>query len=171
MARRELPLAIARPIAGDGGTLADMERTVAGVLEHLFTSVNPETGSRPPPHIAWVVFANGTAFFTAPTDELPLDAPREDLVTAACRALEELGPVVAGTPSGDFSPSLLDTWFPGEFVYFVTYDHPSIATIVFADEEAELAAGLEGRARRTADHEARRIELVRDFAGRVHRPD
>lgn len=147
-----------------------MQRTVADVVEHLFTSANPENGSLPPEQIAWVVFAHGTAFFAAPSDDLPLDASADELVAAARQALHELGPVVAGTPAADFSPSLLRAWFPGEFVYFVRYDHPSVANIVFADREAELAAGLEGRARRSADYDAMQVELVRDFAGHKHVP-
>ncbi len=147
-----------------------MQRTVADVVEHLFTTANPESGSQPPEQIAWVVFANGTAFFTAPNDDLPLDATAEELSVAARQALHELGPVVAGTSSADFSPSLLRAWYPGEFVYFITYDHPSVANIVFTSEEAELAAGLEGRARRSADYDTMQVALIRDFAGKQHRP-
>lgn len=147
-----------------------MQRTVADVVEHLFTTANPESGSLPPEQIAWVVFANGTAFFTAPHDDLPLDATAEELADAARQALHELGPVVAGTPAADFSPSLLRAWYPGEYVYFITYDHPSVANIVFAEGESELAAGLEGRARREADYDAMQVAMIRDFAGKQHRP-
>ncbi len=65
---------------------------------------------------------------------------------------------------------LLDDWFPGEFIYFVSYDHLSVATIVIAEEDNALAAGLVARARRNADHEARRVVEIRDFTGKVSRP-
>ena len=90
---------------------------------------------------------------------------------AAEIALEELGPVIPGTPSAVFNPVLLDEWFPGEFIFFVSYDHPSVATIVISDESDALTAGLEARARRNADIEARVIVEIRDFLGEVSRDD
>jgi len=144
--------------------------TPGTVLEHVFSHENPGTGSQPPEHMAWVVFASGTAFFSEPSDELPIDALGPELVRAAKIALEELGPVIPGTPSADFNPVLLDDWFPGEFIYFVSYDHPSVATIVITDEDDGLAAGLEARARRTTDHEVRHVVEIRDFRGKVSRP-
>lgn len=145
-----------------------MERSVAEVVEHLFTSVNPETGSRPPEKIAWAVFAGGTVFFATPSDDLPLSASAGELAVAARRALRELGPVVPGGPGGDFSTSLLDTWFPGEYVFFITYDHPSIANVILADDGDELSAGIIGRQIRAGDHAAMAVDLVRDFSGRTH---
>ncbi len=147
-----------------------MQRTVADVIEHLFTTANPESGSQPPEMIAWVVFANGTTFFTAPSDDLPFDATIEELAVAARQALHELGPVVIGTPAGDFAVSRLDAWFPGESVYFITYDHPSVANIVFGDD-GERMAGLVGRGLREADYDTMQIATIRDFGGRQHRPD
>ena len=144
--------------------------TPGTVLEHVFSHENPGTGSQPPEHMAWVVFASGTAFFSEPSDELPRDARGPELIRAAKIALEELGPVIPGTPSADFNPVLLDDWFPGEFIYFVSYHPPSGATIVIADEDDALAAGRVARARRNADHEARRIVEIRDFSGKVSRP-
>lgn len=144
--------------------------TPGTVLEHVFSHENPGTGSQPPEHMAWVVFASGTAFFSEPSDELPIDALGPELVRAAKIALEELGPVIPGTPSADFNPVLLDDWFPGEFIYFVSYDHPSVATIVIADEDDALAAGLEARARRNTDLEVRHVVEIRDFRGKVSRP-
>jgi hypothetical protein len=140
-------------------------RSAASVIEHVFTNPNPASGSRPPEHMAWVVFENGTVFFTAPGDALPLDTSLEALVRAAGAALDELGPVRAGGPAGDFSVSLLSSWFPGEFVYFVSFDHDAIATVVTRDSENELGAGLEGRARRDADVRERKVVLARGFDG------
>lgn len=140
------------------------------MLEHVFTHQNPTTGSLPPEQMAWVVFEHGTAFFSAPTDELAVDADMNELVAAARIAMAELGPVIAGTPAGDFNPVCLDAWFPGEFVYFVTYDHPAIATVVITADEDDLAAGLTGRSRREADLEGLSAREIRDFHGRVFRP-
>ncbi len=145
-------------------------RSVGSVLEHVFTHENPTTGSQPPELMAWVVFENGTAFFSAPTDELGSDATQDELVAAARIAMAELGPVIAGTPAGDFNPVCLDAWFPGEYVYFVTYDHPAIATVVIAEKPDDLAAGLTGRARREADLSGLDAREIRDFQGRVFRP-
>lgn len=145
-----------------------MERSVAEVVEHLFTSVNPETGSRPPERIAWAVFAGGTVFFATPSDDLPLTASARELARAARQALRQLGPVVAGSPAGDFSTSLLDTWFPGEYVFFITYDHPSIANVILAEDDDELAAGIIGRQIRAGDHATMEVDLVRDFSGQTH---
>ena len=78
--------------------------------------------------------------------------------------------MIPGTPSADFNPVLLDDWFPGEFIYFVSYDHPSVATIVITDEDDALAAGLEARARRNTDLEVRHVVEIRDFQGKVSRP-
>lgn len=146
------------------------QRSAASVLEHVFTHENPETGSLPPEHMAWVVFEHGTAFFSAPTDELQLDATPAEILAAARMAMAELGPVIAGSPAGDFNPVCLDAWFPGELIYFVTYDHPAIATVVIADEDDELAAGLAGRARREADLAGLTAIEIRGFNGRVTRP-
>jgi hypothetical protein len=145
------------------------ERTASSVLEHVFTHENPATGSKPPEHIAWVIFANGTAFYTAPTDALPATASIEAIEAAGKAALQELGPVIAGTSSADFDPVRLDAWFPGEYVYFVTFGHPAIASIVIAREEDDLAAGLAGRTQRQADLEALEVIEVSGFTGQIRR--
>lgn len=62
----------------------------------------------------------------------------------------------AGTPSGDFSTARLRGWYPDDPVWFVTFDHPRIATIVEL-EGSDVAVGLTGRSRRQQDHEERRI--------------
>lgn len=139
------------------------ERTVASIVEHLFTHPNPTTGGGPPAHIAWVIFENGTVFMSYPTDELPLTADRDTLRAAALAALADLGPVQVGTPSADFSATHLRDWFPGEYVYWISYDHPSVATIVIAPEANDLAAGLHGRACRAADLEGQVIVQIRPF--------
>jgi len=114
--------------------------------------------------MAWVVFANGTCFYTAPTDELPATSTRVEVEAAGKAALRELGPVHVGSPSADFNPVRLDGWFPDEPVWFVTFDHPAIATIV-VHEGSDLAIGLRGRSLREADHDEQRVVLVRRFDG------
>ena len=65
-----------------------MSLTPEIVIERLFTTENPETGTVPPPHMAWVVFANGTAFFTVPSDDAPLGADASALRETALRVTQ-----------------------------------------------------------------------------------
>lgn len=146
-----------------------MASTPEQVIDRVFTTANPETGSLPPPQIAWAVFAHGTAFFSAPTDELAADASAEAIATAARAAISELGPVGAGSASADFNPVRLDGWFPDEPVWFVGFDHPGIATVVTIDA-TDLVAGLAGRSRRQLDHDEQQIVCVRRFDGTTSRP-
>ena len=138
--------------------------TAADVLERVFTTANPDTGSQPPPHMAWVVFEHGTAFFTAPTPALPIDASFDALEAAGRAALAELGPVHVGTPSADFNTARLDGWFPDDPVWFVSFDHPAIATIVTI-EASELVAGMTARQLRQQDHDEQKVVHVRRFDG------
>jgi hypothetical protein len=117
--------------------------------------------------VAWVLLRNGTAFVAVPGADLPAEADFDALGSAAKEALAELGPVVAGTPSADFSVSKLDAWFPGDGWWFVTYDHPSIVTVLHAPGSTEVAVGFVARAERQADFDRPEIVLVRDFAGRT----
>jgi hypothetical protein len=140
--------------------------TADAVLEHLFTHPNPHSGSPPPPHTAWVVFAQGTVFYSLPDAALPVDSGRDTLVAAALAALDALGPVCAGTPSADFHPGHLAAWFPDATVYLVNYASPAVASVFFGDGQSPLEAGLAARACRQRDFEARDIVAVRDFHGR-----
>ncbi len=140
--------------------------TADAVLEHLFTHANPDSGSPAPAHTAWVVFAHGTVFYTFPDAELPVDSGREALVAAALKAFEALGPVRVGTPSADFHPGHLATWFPEAPIYLVNYDQPNIASVFFAEGESPLQVGLAARSLRQQDYETRTIVAVRDFHGR-----
>lgn len=139
--------------------------TPADVITTIFTTENPATGSKPPPEMAWVVFSHGTAFFTLPTDAVPLDASFDALVAAARAALSELGPVIAGTPAADFNTARLEGWYPDEPVWFVSYAHSALATIIV--EPDELSAGLGARALRQQDHDDPQVVLVRRFDGSV----
>jgi hypothetical protein len=140
--------------------------TPAQILESVFTSDNPVTGSKPPPAMAWVVFANGTCFYTAPSDALPATASRDEIEAAGKAALRELGPVQVGSPSADFNPARLDGWFPDDPVWFVTFDHEAIATIVVGEGD-DLTIGLRARSLREDDHDEQRVVLVRGFDGTV----
>ena len=140
--------------------------TPADVLHHVFTSKNPTTDSEPPPHMAWAVFANGTAFFSEPTQALPLDASFDAIAEAARAAMRELGPVHAGSSSADFNSTRLASWFPDEPIWFITYDHPKIVTILASDGN-DLSAGLAGRTRRQQDHDEGTLVLVRRFDGEI----
>jgi hypothetical protein len=138
------------------------------VIERVFTSVNPTTLSKPPPEIAWVVFAHGTAFFTVPTEALQAGVSLAAIADAGRAALTELGPVHVGSPSADFNPTRLTSWYPDEAVWFVGFDHPSIVTIVTIDG-TPLVAGMEARRRRQLDHDEQTILLVRGFDGAIDR--
>jgi hypothetical protein len=118
--------------------------------------------------MAWVVFAHGTVFFSAPTEVLPAGASLAQIAEAGKAALRELGPVHVGSPSADFKPTRLDGWFPDEPVWFVGFDHPNIATIVVVDAKP-VTAGLEARSRRQRDHDEQVIVCVRGFDGSVAR--
>jgi hypothetical protein len=139
------------------------------VIAHVFTSKNPATGSAPPAEIAWVVFEHGTVFFSVPTDELPAGSSLVAIADAARAALRELGPVRAGTPSADFNPTQLTSWYPDEPVWFVGFDHPSLVTIVTMEAEP-LVAGIAARGRRQHDHDEQTIVVVRGFDGATDRP-
>jgi hypothetical protein len=72
--------------------------------------------------------------------------------------MREWGPVVPGTPAGDFSVIELDT-APG---WVVTSHHPDILTYVAREEVGDGASepfvGLLGRSKR--DQDARELEII-----------
>jgi hypothetical protein len=139
--------------------------TPAEVVETVFTTANPETGSLPPPDMAWAVFEHGTVFFTTPGNALDASASLDDVAAAARAALGELGPVRVATPSADFTVSRLDGWYPDDPVWFIGFASDALATIVIEDFDSDLAAGMTGRAIRDSDHQAMRVVSVRNFRG------
>ena len=141
--------------------------TAADVLERVYTTVNPVTGSEPPV-AAWAIFAHDTFFLTAPGDELPEDATHDHIREAALRALRGLGPVVPGTPAADFECSRLDHFFPDATVWIVTFAAGDIEGVVVG-AESDLEAGLTARLNRDADLDEQRVVLVRAFDGSVAR--
>lgn len=135
------------------------------VVEHIYTTENPETGSQPPENVAWVMFGNGTFYLTGVSDELPLDTSHEQLAVVATQSLKEFGRAIGGTYTADFGANKLP-WFPDEFVYIVTYSHNHIFNICVHEEEAsELSVGFLGRAARGEDAEELQVKLVRHFDG------
>ena len=102
---------------------------------------------------SWVLFEHGTCVV------LKAD-PSEGLEEQSKALLKEWGPVVVGTPAGDFDVlDLQDD--PG---WVVTCHHPDILTYVGADEFPEgaepndLIIGLLGRSKRAQD--AEELEVV-----------
>jgi hypothetical protein len=141
-------------------------RTAASALEHIFTNPNPVNGKLPPTYVAWVIFENGTVFYAFPGPDLPATASAAEVTAAAAAAFDDLGPVVAGTPSADFSVNRLASWFPAEGVFFVTYGDPRLVSFVIEDAEAtDFAVGLLGRSNREADFTDPRVAVVRTFDG------
>jgi len=102
---------------------------------------------------SWVLFEHGTCVI------LKAASP-EGLEEQATALLKEWGPVVVGTPAGDFDVVALQD-DPG---WVVTCHHPDILTYVGADEFPEgaelndLIIGLLGRSRRHQD--AEELEVV-----------
>ena len=139
--------------------------TPAEVIEKVFTTANPETGSLPPPDIAWAVFEHGTVFFGAPAEGLDVSASIDDVEAAARAALAELGPVRVASPSADFTVSRLSGWYPDDPVWFIGFDSATIAAIVVEDVDGDLTAGLTGRAIRDRDHQGMQVVSVRTFRG------
>ena len=100
---------------------------------------------------SWVLFEHGTCVI--------LTSPVEDPAGAATALLKEWGPVVVGTPAGDFNVIALQE-DPG---WVVTSHHRDILTYVGTDEFEEGATpdhmiiGLIGRAKRGQDAEELQI--------------
>ncbi|HKP52078.1 MAG TPA: hypothetical protein VJ183_05445 [Chloroflexia bacterium] len=96
---------------------------------------------------SWVLFEHGTCVI--------LTTPSQDLVAQATALLKEWGPVVAGTPAGDFNVVELQD-APG---WVVTSHHPDILTYVGQEEfeegevPQEMMIGLLGRSKRGQDAE------------------
>jgi hypothetical protein len=100
---------------------------------------------------SWVLFEHGTCvIFTGPA---------EDLAARATALMQEWGPVVAGTPAGDFNVIKLQD-DPG---WVVTSHHPDILTYVSAEEfeegqeQPDMLIGLLGRGKRHQDAEELQI--------------
>ncbi|MCU0495976.1 MAG: hypothetical protein MUF87_01340 [Anaerolineae bacterium] len=103
---------------------------------------------------SWVVFEHGTCVI--------LMQPEADLIAQAKAILTEYGPVLVGSPAGDFSVIRLPN-FPG---WVVTGHHPDILNYV-APEDVNTDAtdsmiGLLGRDRRDQDAHSQQVIAVHD---------
>lgn len=142
--------------------------TIQNILELVFTTENPETGSKPPEKVAWAIFENETVCLITPQKNLSTQANTEELANFAKKAIEELGVAHGGTASGDFGSSRV-SWFPEKYVYMITYDSRYIFNVLVYEEETEdLTVGLSGRAIRSQDAENPIIKSIRDFEGNIH---
>lgn len=155
--------------ADDTAERKKMPITPADVMERVFTTQNPTTGSLPPPRIAWAVFANGTVFFTTPTETLPADSTLATIEKAAKEALRELGPVIAGTEKGDFNSSRLDGWFPDEPVWLIGFSSNTIGSVVVLETNEPTTAGFAGRKQREMDLGELKVVTIRGFDGVIER--
>lgn len=100
---------------------------------------------------SWVLFANGTC--------VVLIEPGDDLPGQAQSLIREWGPVLAGSPAGDFGVIEL----PDGLGWVVTGHHNDILTLVGPDEvspedASDLVVGLLGRSKRHED--AERLEVI-----------
>lgn len=93
--------------------------------------------------MSWVLFKNGTCVM--------LLKPEKDVKEQAMKILKEHGPVVAGTPSGDFEV----TKIPDINGWIVTGDYPGIMMYVSEEEagtnNSDFEIGIIGRTKRRQD--------------------
>jgi len=90
----------------------------------------------------WVMFENGSVviFIDRP------DSENESLQSDAIEIMKEDGPVMAGTPHGDFSTISLDDG------YLVTSHNPNLVTVAEGKMEGnDISIGLMLRERRNQD--------------------
>ena len=101
----------------------------------------------------WVLYNNGTIVFMPDCSG--------DLASLASELLQREGPVLAGTPAGDFSVT------SAEGGWFVRSHHSDILTVVSSEEMEEgstdLHVGLLGRSKRDSD--ARELQVVHVYEG------
>lgn len=106
----------------------------------------------------WVLYRNGTLVF--------LPGASGYLEKLASDLLKTEGPVVAGTPSGDFSVTRSSR------AWFVKSHHADILTVVTPDEvgpgDSDLKIGLLGRSKRDLD--AKQLEVVHVYQGSDPQP-
>ena len=109
---------------------------------------------------SWILFEHGTC--------IVIQESQEDIEAQALKILEEWGPVVAGTPLGDFNVYNLDN-LPG---WIVVYPNPDIANYVDEDILREndledqigmhMGIGLFGRHLRKEDAASPKIIHIED---------
>jgi len=141
--------------------------SIQEILEIVFTTENPETGSQPPEKIAWVIFENETICLITPKGGVSEEASFEDLQDFAKKELQILGEAVGGTPSADFNVSRVP-WFQEEFVYMISYNSNFIFNIgVYTEEKEDIGVGIFARSARSQDAVAMKVKLIRNFEKEV----
>ena len=108
--------------------------------------------------ITWVMFKNGTS--------IVFDNPVGDLEKLSMEFIEKWGPVVPGTPSGDFTVKYIDD-FPG---WVILYHQPGILNYVGPDEielddddpMKDVTIGMIGRQKRVDDSKSLNIVHIED---------
>ena len=144
------------------------ELSIQSIIELVFTTENPETGSKPPANIAYAIFENETICLITPNEKISLGANTEELSKFAKEALQDLGVAIGGTSSADFNVSRVP-WFSEEYVYMITYDSPRVFSVkTYKEETEDLVCGLAGRSSRSQDAEDLTIKLIRDFEGNLY---
>ncbi|MHA2424898.1 MAG: hypothetical protein ACXAEF_08930 [Candidatus Thorarchaeota archaeon] len=128
-----------------------MPQPVENVLElnAIWRSILPEEVRK------WVIFKYGTTVLCLDDEKDPTDH--------ALEVMKEHGPVVAGTPLGDFNVGLAHD-NPG---WVVVYSHNDIGNYVSpeeldSDEPHTVEIGMTGRAKRQADFESLEIIHVQE---------
>ncbi|MHA1576740.1 MAG: hypothetical protein ACTSU3_05210 [Candidatus Thorarchaeota archaeon] len=114
-------------------------------LNSIWRSILPDEVKK------WVIFKYGTIVICHEDDKDPSEHGLE--------VMREYGPVVGGTPLGDFNPGLAGS-NPG---WVVTYSHPDIGNYVNPDEmganeASPINIGMTGREKRHEDFLA--LEIV-----------
>lgn len=93
--------------------------------------------------MSWMLFKNGTCVM--------LLNPEKDVKAQAMKILKEHGPVIAGTPSGDFEV----TKIPEIKGWIITGDYPGIMMYVSEEEagtkNSDFEIGIIGRTKREQD--------------------
>ena len=141
------------------------ELSIEEIMEIVFTTANPETGSLPPENIGWIIFEHETVCLIGKNAGLSENPSSEEMTDYAKKELLDLGVPMAGSPSADFSVSRVP-WFKEQYVYMVTYNSNSIFNVLVYQEEAnDIGIGMIGRGARSLDVENPNIKTVRDFDG------
>lgn len=144
------------------------ELTIEEVVKHVYTTENPETGSKPNPNLAWVIFENGTVFLTAENDEIDSKLTIDQIKEYAAYELYKAGEPVGGTSSADFTVDKLP-WYPKDNIYIVSYEYHGLFNIMILEEDSShLSIGLQARSQRAADFDKQLVRTVRHFNGKTY---
>lgn len=125
---------------------SDLQLDLVQICKTMFSS-KPNV-----PEANWVVYENGTVVY----HEKSMVDEKQELIRLSNEAMSI--PVVAATPSADFSVNRLNVYYPDEPIYAVTYSYPeNMATIIRDGSENELIIGLAGREQRREDSQSIKV--------------